>query len=107
MSNYNDLNNRQIITISVISAALTFIAILASQVIYYALEQREHRLKSAQSHYAAGNDLLAEQMGTIEEYGVNSLTGQIQIPIDEAIEKRAALSAKNSNEKRESNSNET
>ena len=77
MASYDDLNNRQIFTVAIISAALTFITILACQVVYFALAESQEEYKHTQ-----GNSVLTSQSDSLNHYGVNEETGQIQVPVE-------------------------
>ncbi|QEG40717.1 hypothetical protein [Roseimaritima ulvae] len=82
MASYDDLNNRQIFTVAILSAALTFITILACQVVYFALAERQEEEKLKQGQYTQGNSVLTSQSDSLNHYGVNEDTGQIQVPVD-------------------------
>lgn len=89
MASYDDLNNRQIFTVAIIAVALTFIAILASQVVYYALAERHQLVKEAQGRYVEGDTVLQQQSQTLDSYGVNEETGQLQVPVSEVMRRMA------------------
>lgn len=80
------LNNRQIFKVAIISAAVTFITILACQVVYYALSDAHSQVVRERSVYRVGNTLLQQQGEAISDYGVDEETAQLQMPIDRAIE---------------------
>ncbi|WP_153556454.1 hypothetical protein [Roseimaritima sediminicola] len=82
MASYDDLNNRQLFTVAIISAALTFITILACQVVYYALAERQEEHKLRQGRFFQGNRVLSTQSDTLNHYGINEETGQVQVPVD-------------------------
>ncbi len=82
MASYDDLNNRQIFTVAILSAALTFITILACQVVYFALAERQEEEKLKQGQFTQGNSVLTSQSDSLNHYGVNEETGQIQVPVD-------------------------
>lgn len=85
MTTYDDLNSKQIFVVGLVSTALTFISILAAQVLYFALNERLEAEKSEHSVYREGNSVLAAQTDEISSYGVDEETGNVQIPISEAI----------------------
>lgn len=100
MANYDDLNNRQIFTVAIISAVLTFITILACQVVYYALAERIAEQKLQEAQFFQGNSILTRQSDAISQYGVNEETGQVQIPVEMVMTRLADQhSSKKDNEK--------
>ena len=108
MANYDDLNNRQIFTVAIISAVLTFITILACQVVYYALAERIAEQKLQQGRYFQGNNILTSQSDAISQYGVNEETGQVQVPVEMVMTRLAEQhSSEKDNEKPQSDPSET
>lgn len=87
MSNYNDLDNRRIYAASGIAVALTFIIILACQVVYYAFASRHEAYRMQRANFVEGNRFLGQEMEALGSYGVNVETGQLQVPLEIAFEK--------------------
>lgn len=80
------LNNRQIFKVAIISVAVTFITILAAQVVYYTLRASHAEVLRQRSVYRVGNRVLQEQGEAISAYGVDEETAQLQIPIERAMD---------------------
>ena len=102
MASYDDLNNRQIFTVAILSAALTFITILACQVVYFALAERQEEEKLKQGQYTQGNSVLTSQSDSLNHYGVNEDTGQIQVPVDVVMSQFANQSDSDTNHESQS-----
>ena len=85
MAAYDDLNVSRIFTAGIISIVVTAVTALAVQVLYYALVQWQSEKKIAQSDYRRQQAVFNEQIEQISTYGVDPATGNITIPIDEAI----------------------
>ncbi|SRR6056297_661322 len=107
MASYDDLNTRQIFTVAIISVALTFITILACQVIYYALAERQEEHKVQQGRYTEGNAVLEAQAKALQSYGVNEETGQVQVPVDVVMSALAEEQTKKANENQQTEASET
>lgn len=86
MAAYDDLNVKGIFIASVISVAVLIVTALAVQVISYSMLEWQSEEKRAQSDYGRQNRILSEQRESISSYGVDADTGNIVIPIDQAIE---------------------
>ncbi len=85
MAAYDDLNVKRIFTVGVISIVVLAVTALAVQVVSYSMLQWQDEAKSAESDYRRQNEILAEQAEQISTYGVDPETGNITIPIDQAI----------------------
>ncbi len=85
MTDYQ-LNNKQIFTVAIVSVAVTFITILACQVVYYALRSQFQASVQARSEYRIGNEALASQREEIADFGVDDETGRLEIPIRRAMQ---------------------
>lgn len=85
MAAYDDLNVKKIFTVGIISIVVLAVTALAVQVVSYSMLQWQDESKSAQSDYRRQNRILTEQKEQISTYGVDPLTGNITIPIEEAI----------------------
>lgn len=85
MASYDDLDTNRIFTVGIFSVVVTAVTALAVQVVYYALEQSQKEIKSAQSNYGRQNRILAAQSDEISQYGVDETTGNYTIPVDKAM----------------------
>ena len=85
MAAYDDLNVKAISVVAVISVVVVEVTALAVQVVSYSMLQMQNEAKSAQSDYRVQNEILDEQRELISVYGVDPQTGNITIPIDQAI----------------------
>jgi uncharacterized protein HemX len=86
MAAYDDLNVKGIFTVGVISVVVVAVTALAVQVVSYSWLQLQTEQKSAESDYRRQNEVLALQSEQISNYGVDPQTGNITIPIDQAID---------------------
>ena len=86
MAAYDDLDVSRIFSVGIISVIVTAVTALAVQVLYYALVQWQAESKAAQSSYARQEAVFNEQIEQISNYGVDPITGNVTIPIDQAIE---------------------
>lgn len=85
MAAYDDLDVKRIFAVGIFSIVITAVTALAVQVLYFALVQWQDSETKAASNYTRQNLILNEQQAEISTYGVDSETGNIVIPIDEAI----------------------
>ena len=85
MAAYDDLDVKRIFSVGVFSIVVTAVTALAVQVLYFALLQWQDAETKAASNYGRQNRILEEQQAEISSYGVDAETGNIVIPIDEAI----------------------
>ncbi len=85
MAAYDDLNVKGIFIAGIISVVVVAVTALAVQVVSYSMLQWQDEAKSAQSNYQRQNLYLSEQQASISSYGVDADTGNITIPIDQAI----------------------
>jgi hypothetical protein len=86
MAAYDDLDVKRIFLVGVASAVVTAVTALAVQVVYYSMAQWQAVETQKESNYDSQNRILLEQQQAISTYGVDPETGNILIPIDEAIE---------------------
>ncbi len=102
MAAYDDLNVKGIFTVGVISVVVVAVTALAVQVVSYSMLQMQNESKSAESDYRRQNEILDEQRELISSYGVDPQTGNITIPINQAITEMVATEGdtKESNENR-------
>jgi hypothetical protein len=85
MAAYDDLDVKRIFAVGIFSIVVTAVTALAVQVLYYALVQWQDAETKAASNYERQNSILEAQQAEISNYGVDSETGNIVIPVDEAI----------------------
>ena len=90
MAAYDDLNVKRIFSVGILSCVVTAVTALAVSVVYYWLVQVQSAETAAASNYQRQNRILQEQEAEIENYGVDPETGNIIIPINDAIEQMVA-----------------
>jgi hypothetical protein len=66
MAQYDDLNSRSIALVGLFSGLITFITILGSQVLYYAMNQRQEERKVMSAEYNSSLDHLAAQANKLK-----------------------------------------
>jgi hypothetical protein len=86
MAKYDDLNTKQIFIIGIGSVVVTVITILAVQYVYYLLVNSHESVLEAESSYRRQNTILAEQFDSVSQYGADPETGNVTIPIQQAME---------------------
>jgi flagellar basal body-associated protein FliL len=86
MAAYDDLDVKRIFAVGFLSIFVLAVTALAVQVLYFAMLQTQQAETSSESDYRRQNAILAEQAAEISSYGVNPDTGNVVIPIDQAIE---------------------
>ncbi|MEL6109999.1 MAG: hypothetical protein AAFU85_28640 [Planctomycetota bacterium] len=82
---YDDLDTRQIFVIGISSIVVTLVTILAVQYVYFVLVNGHESKLQAQSSYSRQNKILDEQFQSVSGYGADPSTGNITIPITEAM----------------------
>ena len=86
MAAYDDLNVKRIFIVGIASIVVTAVTALAVQVLYYYLADVQIARTSANSSYTRQNNALARQTAQIsQEQGVDAETGNLTIPIDQAM----------------------
>lgn len=98
MAHYDDLNVSRIALVGVISVIVTAVTALAVQVLFYAMAERTDSAKAASAEYRRQHQFLNAQRMQISDYGVDPDTGQVTIPIEQAIELLVSESEQASNE---------
>lgn len=98
MAKYDDLDTRQIFIIGIASVVVTAVTILAVQYVYFLLVEDHQTRLQAESNYNRQNTILAEQVETISGYGADPTTGNVTIPIDQAMKLVAKESKKETTE---------
>ena len=87
MERHNDLNSAKIAWVGFLGALVTFIVILAMQVLYYSAVVQETEQKVIQAPTTQSDTLLAEQAVKLTRYGwIDREKQQVTIPIDRAME---------------------
>ena len=84
MAAYDDLNVKRIFIVGIASIVVTAVTALAVQVLYYYLAEVNART-SASSSYTRQNNALARQTRRSPRAGVDAETGNLTIPIDQAM----------------------
>ncbi|MGB7327639.1 MAG: hypothetical protein WBD31_22365 [Rubripirellula sp.] len=104
MAAYDDLNAKRIFTVAIISVAVTAVTALAVQVLYFSMQQSHDAKSMAESDYRRQNKILDDQTAQISSFGVDPQSGNITIPVSEAIELMVKNKTKaNSSEKKSGN----
>ncbi len=86
MAAYDDLNVKRIVTVGIISIVVTAVTALAVQLLYYTMYEWQQEESAALSDYRRQNLILTEQSDQISNFGVDAETGNITIPIKDAID---------------------
>ena len=86
MQRYNDLNTPMIALVGLLGMLLTFIAVVALQVLYYTTANRRDEQKIVNVPTTASNSLLAEQEVKLTRYGwIARDQDRAAIPIERAM----------------------
>ncbi|MGB1708811.1 MAG: hypothetical protein ACPHF4_13355 [Rubripirellula sp.] len=86
MAAYDDLNVKRIFIVGIASVVVTAVTALAVQVLYYYLDDMQKARTSENSSYTRQNNALISQIAEITEpQGVNAETGNLTIPIENAM----------------------
>ncbi len=96
MAAYDDLNAKRIFTVGILSIVVTAVTALAVQVVYYSLVSWHEADLAEKSSYRRQNKVLADQSEQISQYGINADTGNVTIPVSQAMQ---LIAADNSEEK--------
>ena len=107
MAAYDDLNVKRIFAVGFFSIFVLVVTALAVQVLYFAMLGWQQAETSAASDYRRQETILKEQVDEISNYGVNQDTGNVVIPIDEAIKLMVKESEGSAKEPKQGNSEET
>ena len=107
MAAYDDLDVKRIFAVGVFSIVITAVTALAVQVIYFALLQWQTAETKAESNYDRQNRVLSQQQAEISTYGVDAETGNIVIPVDEAIRLMVSENGHTDDHSTEAESDET
>ncbi|MEM8911586.1 MAG: hypothetical protein AAGC97_07435 [Planctomycetota bacterium] len=93
MAVYDDLNVKRIAVISVISVLVTAVTVLGVQVLYFAMADVVDSRKVRNATYSRQNRILTQQAEDVSRYGVDAETGNVVIPVEEAMKRMAAEAA--------------
>jgi len=86
MAKYDDLNMPLISVVAFISIVLTFVSIVAAQIIYYAYERNEIYTKRTSLPDADADNQINQQIGRLNSYGwIDRQNKVLAIPIDQAM----------------------
>ncbi|MAI71561.1 MAG: hypothetical protein CMM01_11680 [Rhodopirellula sp.] len=86
MAAYDDLNVKRIFIVGIASIVVTAVTALAVQVLYYYLDDLQQARTSEMGSYTRENSALNSQIAEITEpQGVNAATGNLTIPIENAM----------------------
>ncbi len=107
MAAYDDLNGTRIFTVGIISVVVTAVTALAVQVLYYSMVRWQQADTAAQSDYRRQNVILTDQLDQISNYGVDPATGNVTIPVTDAIELMVKEKSKPQSDDSKSASDET
>lgn len=87
MADYDDLDDKRIFTVGILSVVVVAVTALAVQVLYYWMVRVQEDSTAAESSYRRENAALVEQTEQLSRFGVDPNTAEIRIPIEQAIEK--------------------
>lgn len=85
MAAYDDLDDRRIFAVSILSVLVVAVTALAVQVLYYWMVSIQEAETAKKSNYNRQNQALELQEEEIANFGVDPDSGAVTIPIDEAI----------------------
>lgn len=106
MAPYDDLPIKRIITVGLLSVAITIITVLGVQVLYFGMQNYVDENKLAGSTYREGLDALNGQSKRIAQDGVDEDTGRITIPVEQAMKIMVNAAAKPITDDKKTNNNE-
>jgi hypothetical protein len=87
MQRYNDLNTPMIALVGLLGALVTFVVIVALQVLYYTAANSHNQRNVIQAPTTESDSLVAEQEVKLTRFGwINRDKKQVAIPIDRAME---------------------
>lgn len=87
MAGYDDLNNKRIFSVAILSVIVVAVTALAVQVLYYWMVRLQEDQTAAMSNYGRSDRVIEQQTAEISGYGVDPDTGNLTMPIDAAIKK--------------------
>lgn len=103
MANYDDLDDKRIFAVGILSVVVLAVTALAVQVLYYWMVRVQEESTAAKSSYRRENAALAVQSEQISSFGVDPNTAEITIPIDQAIEQLVKQRSSNSDSSKQPN----
>lgn len=86
MADYDDLNNKRIFGVAILSVVVVAVTALAVQVLYFWMVRIQEDHTASMSSYARSSRVLSEQSAEIADFGVDESTGNLKMPIEKAIE---------------------
>lgn len=90
MASYDDLNGKKLALVSIFSIVMVAVAVLAVQVVFFAMAEYVDSKKIEQATYTRSLHSLAQQAEEVGSYGVDPDTGNITIPVEEVMKKMAS-----------------
>ncbi len=86
MAKYDDLDMSMITVTGIVSSILTFIIIVAVQVMYHDYYQSEFQRKEVDTPIATSNAIIANQKENLGKYAwLNEDKTKVALPIDQAM----------------------
>lgn len=107
MAAYDDVDVKRIFSVGILSIVVTAVTALAVQVVYYYMVQVQTSETAAASDYTRQNTILREQQAEISNYGVDPQSGNIVIPIKQAIDLMIEEATPATSEEKKESSEET
>ncbi len=103
MAAYDDLPIKRIVTVGLLSIAITIITVLGVQVLYFGMLSYVDEKKLAESTYRESLEALDVQSKKLSRFGVDEDTAKITIPIEQAMKQLVSEAAKTkTNDKQDS-----
>ena len=90
MAAYDDLNDKRIFSVGILSVVVVIATALAVQVLYYWMVRFQESATARFSSYRRSDEVLEAQTNEIESYGVDEQTAAVTMPIGVAIERLVA-----------------
>ncbi|WP_339743429.1 hypothetical protein [uncultured Rubinisphaera sp.] len=85
MARYDDLHTGTITVVGIISAVITFVIIVAAQVLYYQFQTIEHQRKNIDAPLVLTENALKVQNEELNSYSwIDQEKGTVSIPIEKA-----------------------
>lgn len=87
MASYDDLNDKRIFAVGILSVIVVAVSALAVQVLYYWMVRLQEESTASMSSYSRQDRILDKQTAEIENFGVDPESANITIPIKDAVKK--------------------
>ncbi|TWU49563.1 hypothetical protein [Rubripirellula reticaptiva] len=107
MAAYDDLNAKRIFTVAIISVVVTAVTALAVQVLYFSMKQWHEAETVSQNDYRRQNKILDDQTAQISSFGVDADSGNITIPVSDAMKLMVENKTKTNSSEKKSDNDET